>query len=161
MICHSKSPAFDFHGHIIRPNSVSPIQPSSLRWTRTANCIYSATSTTTKLSFEIERWDLLFCELDRMEEQRIGIFKSEDGEAEVSVRFDADTCWLSLNEISVLYARCKYLISRHIRNVFQSGELNRASTVAKNATVQTEGGRSIRRVSKFKTWRSSYQWAIG
>ena len=96
-----------------------------------------------------------------MEEQRIGIFKSEDGEAEVSVRFDADTCWLSLNEISVLYAGCKYLISRHIRNVFQSGELNRASTAAKNATVQTEGGRSIRRVSKFKTWMSSYQWAIG
>lgn len=80
-----------------------------------------------------------------MEEERIGIFKSKDGEAEVSVRFDADTCWLSLNEMASLYDRDKSVISRHIRNVFQSGELDRASTVAKNATVQSEGGRSVRR----------------
>lgn len=80
-----------------------------------------------------------------MEEKRIGIFKSKDGEAEVSVRFDADTCWLSLNEMASLYDRDKSVISRHIRNVFQSGELDRASTVAKNATVQSEGGRSVRR----------------
>lgn len=63
----------------------------------------------------------------------------------MSVRFDADTCWLILNEMASLYDRDKSVISRHIRNVFQSGELDRASTVAKNATVQSEGGRSVRR----------------
>jgi hypothetical protein len=87
------------------------------------------------LFFEIERCDLLFCELDRMEEQRIGLFKSEDGEAEVSVRCDADSCWLSLNEIAALFSKGKSLNSRHIGAVYQSGELNPASTVAKNATV--------------------------
>lgn len=66
-------------------------------------------------------------------------FKAKDGEAEESVRFEADTCWLSLNEMASLYDRDKSVISMHSRIVFQSGELNWASTVAKNATVQSEG----------------------
>jgi prophage maintenance system killer protein len=83
--------------------------------------------------------------LNAMEENEIGIFKSEDGEAEVKVRFDRETCWLSLNEISALFGRDKSVISRHIKGIFGSGELDRTSTVAKNATVQSEGGRAVNR----------------
>jgi hypothetical protein len=56
-----------------------------------------------------------------------------------------ETCWLSLNEISALFGRDKSVISRHIKGIFGSGELDRTSTVAKNATVQSEGGRAVNR----------------
>ncbi len=42
-----------------------------------------------------------------------------------------------------LFGRDKSVISRHLRNVFSSGELERGATVAKNATVQREGDREI------------------
>ena len=42
-----------------------------------------------------------------------------------------------------LYQRDKSTISRHIKNVFEEGELSKDSTVAKFATVQNEGSRSI------------------
>jgi hypothetical protein len=60
-----------------------------------------------------------------------------------------ETCWLSLNEISALFGRDKSLISRHINGIFGSGELDRTSTVAKNATVQSEGGRAVNRELEF------------
>jgi len=46
-----------------------------------------------------------------------------------------------------LFKRDKSVISRHIRNVFKEGELEKRSTVADFATVQTEGSRSV--VAKF------------
>ncbi len=53
--------------------------------------------------------------------------------------------WLNLNQISDLFKRDKSVISRHLRNIFQSKELNKNSTVAFFATVQNEGGRNIER----------------
>src|SRR5437667_8407339 len=48
-----------------------------------------------------------------------------------------------------LFGRDKSVISRHLRNVFASGELEREATVAKNATVQREGGREVAREVEF------------
>ena len=44
-----------------------------------------------------------------------------------------------------LFQRDKSVVSRHINNIFKEGELKRDSTVAKNATVQNEGNRNVRR----------------
>lgn len=44
-----------------------------------------------------------------------------------------------------LFQRDKSTISRHIKNIFQEGELVQSSTVAKFATVQTEGTRTVER----------------
>ena len=44
-----------------------------------------------------------------------------------------DTVWLSLNEMCILFGRDKSVISRHIRNIFKEGELDRKSSCAKNA----------------------------
>lgn len=63
----------------------------------------------------------------------------------IEVRIDEETVWLSLNQIAQLFCRDKSVISRHLRNVFQDGELNFESTVAKNATVQIEAGREVKR----------------
>jgi|SRR5690606_27775681 len=73
---------------------------------------------------------------------------------DVQVKFDKETVWLSLNQISELFDKDKSVISRHIRNIFKEGELERNSVVAKNATtatvaffatVQMEGNREVLR----------------
>ena len=63
----------------------------------------------------------------------------------IEVRIDADTIWLSLNQIAQLFERNKSVISRHLRNIFKEGELSLEATVAKNATVQMEAGREVKR----------------
>jgi len=51
--------------------------------------------------------------------------------------------WLTLNQMSILFERDKSVISRHISNIFKEQELDASSTVAKNATVQIEGGKNV------------------
>ena len=67
----------------------------------------------------------------------------ETGEARVAVRLERENLWLSLQQLAELFGRDKSVISRHLRSIFASGELEREATVAKNATVQREGGREV------------------
>ena len=75
---------------------------------------------------------------------KIEIYKSGDS-TELRVQFDDNTVWLSLNQLASLFERDKSVVSRHLRNVFKEGELVKEATVAKNATVQNESGRTVRR----------------
>lgn len=70
---------------------------------------------------------------------------SSNGEAQIDVKFENETVWLNLNQITELFGRDKSVISRHLRNIYKEGELDKESTVAKNATVQMEGNREIKR----------------
>ena len=63
----------------------------------------------------------------------------------IEVKIDEETVWLSLNQIAQLFDRDKSVISRHLRNIFKDGELSFEATVAKNATVQIEAGREVKR----------------
>ena len=76
------------------------------------------------------------------------IYRSE-GETQIDVKFENETVWLSLNQISSMFARDKSVVSRHLKNIYSSGELDQNSTVAKNATVQIEGGRQVIRELEF------------
>ncbi len=67
------------------------------------------------------------------------IYESETGQTHVNVRIDAETVWLSLNQITELFGRDKSVISRHLRNVFRDGELVRDSVVAFIATTAADG----------------------
>ena len=80
-----------------------------------------------------------------MSENAIVIYQSGNNQIEVSVQFDKETVWLSLKQIALLFDRDKSVISRHLRNIYREGELEASSTVAKNATVQIESGRSVKR----------------
>ena len=50
-----------------------------------------------------------------------------------------DAVWLTLDQMAELFQRNKSTISRHIKNVFETGELNRELVVAKNATTTRHG----------------------
>lgn len=73
------------------------------------------------------------------------IYQTEDGQTKIDVRLENESVWLSLNQLSELFQRDKSVISKHIKNVFDEGELEPISTVAKYATVQNEGKRTIER----------------
>lgn len=74
-----------------------------------------------------------------MEDNKIQIFQSTDGVVRLEVALDQDSVWLSLDQMTRLFERDKSVVSRHIRSVFQEGELDRASVVAKNATTAADG----------------------
>ena len=63
----------------------------------------------------------------------------------LEVRMENETVWLSINQMSELFGRDKSVISRHIAAIYNEAELEREATVAKNATVQNEGGRVVKR----------------
>ena len=80
-----------------------------------------------------------------MMEHRIELFTLPDGSTQIEVQFEGDTFWLNLNQIANLFEKDKSVVSRHLRNIFKEGELERNSTVAKNATVQVEADREVKR----------------
>ncbi|BDU50956.1 virulence protein RhuM/Fic/DOC family protein [Haliovirga abyssi] len=80
-----------------------------------------------------------------MENKEVMFYKTDDGDISIDVNLKEETVWLSLNQISDLFERDKSVISRHIRNIYNSEELMRDSTVAFFATVQSEGGREVKR----------------
>ena len=73
------------------------------------------------------------------------MYTTDDGVTKINVTYDSESVWLSLNDIAELFQKDKSTISRHIKNVFEEGELEKEATVAKNATVQIEGDREIKR----------------
>lgn len=79
------------------------------------------------------------------EKNRMVIFQSADGSIQIDVKMEQETVWLSLDQMAELFDKNKSTISRHIKNVFEEGELQTDSTVANFATVQQEGGRSVER----------------
>ena len=80
---------------------------------------------------------------------QILIYKTPTGNTEIEVNVHNESVWLSLNQISALFQRDKSVIAKHIKHVFIEGELIESSTVAKNATVQIEGGRRVSREIDF------------
>ncbi len=73
------------------------------------------------------------------------LYQTEDGRT----RLQGETVWLSLDQMADLFQRDKSVIAKHIKNAFAEGELQPGATVAKFATVQTEGERSVEREIEF------------
>ncbi|MEN8126578.1 MAG: virulence protein RhuM/Fic/DOC family protein [Planctomycetota bacterium] len=71
------------------------------------------------------------------------IYKPKGRQGRIEVNLQDDTVWLNLNQLSGLFDRDKSVISRHLQSIFKSGELEKKRTVAKYATVQSEGNREV------------------
>lgn len=67
------------------------------------------------------------------------MYQTEDGQTKIDVRMENETVWLSLDQMAELFQRDKSTISRHIRNIFAEGELDREAVVAKFATTASDG----------------------
>ena len=74
-----------------------------------------------------------------MDKNEIILYETADHAVKLNVNTDGDTVWLSLEQLTDLFDRDKSTISRHIRNVFKEGELDRDSVVANFATTAADG----------------------
>jgi death-on-curing family protein len=78
-------------------------------------------------------------------ENAIIIYQKENGAVELRGDLTHETMWANLNQIAELFDTDKSGISRHINNIFKSGEMDKKRTVANFATVQIEGTRKVKR----------------
>lgn len=67
------------------------------------------------------------------------MYTTQDGVTKIQATFDNDTVWLSLDQMAQLFQRDKSTISRHIKNVFDEGELEKNRVVANFATTAADG----------------------
>lgn len=74
-----------------------------------------------------------------MDNGQIILFQTQGGETKIEVRLSNETVWLTTDQMAELFQRNKSTISRHIRNVFESGELEPNVVVAKYATTTQHG----------------------
>ena len=86
---------------------------------------------------------------EKLGSSQVVLYQTEDGKTRIETRFTGETAWLSLNQMAELFQRDKSVISKHVRNIFEEGELRAEATVAKIATVQTEGERKVSRDIEF------------
>jgi hypothetical protein len=74
-----------------------------------------------------------------MNDGEIILYRTDDGKDAVQLRIEGETVWLSLNQIAALFERDKSVISRHLKTIFDDGELDRRSVVAEFATTAADG----------------------
>ena len=66
-----------------------------------------------------------------MEENKIIIYQTEDGQTQIDVRLENDTVWLTTNQMASLFQKEESNIRRHIINLFNDGEIDRDINVQK------------------------------
>lgn len=67
------------------------------------------------------------------------MYETEDGTTKLDVRMQDDTVWLTQDQMAELFQRDKSTISKHIKKIFEEGELQPISVVAKYATTAADG----------------------
>lgn len=85
-------------------------------------------------------------ELSNIPNSEIVIYTNPDNTIQLEVKLDADTVWLTQQQMTDLFATDRTSILRHIKNIYNSGELTESSTCAKNAQVRYEGTRKVSRI---------------
>lgn len=77
------------------------------------------------------------------------MYTGPKGRIELRADTERDTIWANLNQIADLFDVQKSAISKHFKNIFESGELFEKATVSILETVQLEGNRSVKRSVEF------------
>ena len=97
------------------------------------------------------------------------VFKTQEQEKGIAVRYENENLWMTQKAMAELFAVNVPAINKHLKNIYDEGELNRDSTISKMEIVQQEGSRSAyrrsnqkiagRQTEKFEHRRSDFQHA--
>ena len=77
------------------------------------------------------------------------IFTGQAGEQSIEARYEDETVWLSQKLMAELFAVSVPTINEHLKNIYETGELQREATIRKFRIVQVEGGRNVSRQVDF------------
>ena len=73
------------------------------------------------------------------QKSQIVIYKAENGQVKIDVRFENETVWLTQNALADLFQTTKQNISQHIKNIFEEGESQQNSVVKDFLTTAADG----------------------
>ena len=79
-------------------------------------------------------------------ENKIILYQTDEGKIKVNVFFEDENFWLTQKAMAELFDIQKAAISKHLKNIYESGELDKDWTVSIMETVQNEGGREKRNI---------------
>lgn len=93
---------------------------------------------------------------------QIVLFQTEDGHTKLEVQLQDETVWLTIDQMAELFQRNRSTISRHIKRIYDDGELSKETTCAKFACVVNRGirylsGKGIRDLYYIKIARLGYR----
>ena len=71
-------------------------------------------------------------------ENKLVIYQTKSGALELRGDLEKETVWASLDQMAAVFGRDKSVVSRHLKNIFNEGELKREAVVAKNATTASD-----------------------
>lgn len=84
-----------------------------------------------------------------MQESQIILYTTSKGDVKVEIRFEDETFWLTQKKIAELFGVDVRTVNEHLKNIFESGELQREATIRKIRIVQQEGNRQVSRELDF------------
>lgn len=84
--------------------------------------------------------NLVFLRMNQIE-----IYKAENGQTQIDVKFEEDTVWLTQKQLAELFEKNIMTVNEHINNIYDEKELEEASTIRKSLIVQSEGKRTVKR----------------
>ena len=80
------------------------------------------------------------------------LYTAPDGAVKVDVFFKEETVWLTQKALAELFAVKVPAINKHLKNIFESGELSREATISKMEIVRSGGRREVAREVREATW---------
>ena len=80
-----------------------------------------------------------------MEEKKIIIYQTEDGQTQIDVRLENETVWLTQQQMVQLFKSSRTNILEHIQHIYEVEELDKISTCRNFRQVQKEGNRMVNR----------------
>jgi hypothetical protein len=87
----------------------------------------------------IQKKQMVREELAGYKNSAIVLYQSPDGSISIDVRLEKETLWMDAHQMARLFGRDRSVIVRHIRNMYDTNELDQDSTYAKNAQVAADG----------------------
>jgi hypothetical protein len=88
-------------------------------------------------------------EPDKPNEGELILYQTQEGTVRVEVLYESDTFWLNQKKIAELFGVELPTVSYHLKEIYDSGELNREATLRKIQRVQREGNRDVSRQIEF------------
>ncbi len=91
-------------------------------------------------------------------ENQIEIYKSADNKIELQVSLDADTVWLTQEQMATLFGKGRTTVTEHIQNVFKEGELDE-KLVCREFRHTTQHGAIKGKTQRLKKYYLEYKLA--
>ena len=82
---------------------------------------------------------------DMNKQMHFVLYHSDESDVSVNAVIQNDSIWVTQKAMADLFSVNTPAISKHLKNIYEEGELREESTVSKMEIVQTEGNRQVKR----------------